>query len=197
MASARRGHRSKPKPRFCAARRGCAWRTCPSASPRRNYAPDAFRTELQGSARRARGALPRRRVRRDRWCTRAPSSSTRCCARCGARNFPPATKPGRSRPSAAMAAASCTRIPTSTSCSSCPRAPDDAGRGVVERFVAFLWDIGLEVGHSVRTVEQCARGKRGRRRRDDHAGRSAAAGRQRRSCSPRCARRCRPIASGR
>jgi [protein-PII] uridylyltransferase len=30
------------------------------------------------------------------------------------------------------------------------------GRGRVEQFVAFLWDIGLEVGHSVRTVEECA-----------------------------------------
>src|SRR6185295_4022833 len=37
-----------------------------------------------------------------------------------------------------------------------PRSPDDAGRGVVERVVTFLWDINLEVGHSVRTVEQCA-----------------------------------------
>src|SRR6187549_3763610 len=37
-----------------------------------------------------------------------------------------------------------------------PEAPDDAGRGVVERVVTFLWDINLEVGHSVRTVAQCA-----------------------------------------
>src|SRR6185369_13704955 len=37
-----------------------------------------------------------------------------------------------------------------------PQSPDDAGRGVVERVVTFLWDINLEVGNSVRTVEQCA-----------------------------------------
>lgn len=30
-------------------------------------------------------------------------------------------------------------------------------RSEVEDFLAFLWDIGLEVGHSVRTVEDCAR----------------------------------------
>ncbi len=37
-----------------------------------------------------------------------------------------------------------------------PAPLDHAGRGRVEQFVAFLWDIGLEVGHSVRTVEECA-----------------------------------------
>src|SRR6187402_1921362 len=37
-----------------------------------------------------------------------------------------------------------------------PSAPDDGGRGVVERLVTFLWDINLEVGHSVRTVQECA-----------------------------------------
>jgi [protein-PII] uridylyltransferase len=31
-----------------------------------------------------------------------------------------------------------------------------ADREPIEKFVAFLWDIGLEVGHSVRTVGQCA-----------------------------------------
>ena len=35
-------------------------------------------------------------------------------------------------------------------------APEERERAKIERFVAFLWDIGLEVGHSVRTVEECA-----------------------------------------
>ncbi len=36
-----------------------------------------------------------------------------------------------------------------------PAAPDAQGRNNVERLVTFFWDIGLEVGHSVRTVEEC------------------------------------------
>ncbi|MGH8309663.1 MAG: [protein-PII] uridylyltransferase, partial [Steroidobacteraceae bacterium] len=36
-----------------------------------------------------------------------------------------------------------------------PASLEDADRARVERLVAFLWDIGLEVGHSVRTVEEC------------------------------------------
>ncbi|MEY4762550.1 MAG: hypothetical protein RLZZ200_2406 [Pseudomonadota bacterium] len=32
----------------------------------------------------------------------------------------------------------------------------DSARGQVEQLVRFLWDIGLEVGHSVRTPSQCA-----------------------------------------
>jgi len=33
----------------------------------------------------------------------------------------------------------------------------DDRRSGLESFLTFLWDIGLEVGHSVRTVEDCAR----------------------------------------
>ena len=36
-----------------------------------------------------------------------------------------------------------------------PQPPDADGRGKLERLVTFFWDIGLEVGHSVRTVEEC------------------------------------------
>ena len=36
-----------------------------------------------------------------------------------------------------------------------PHAAEDAPKQKLERFVGWLWDIGLEVGHSVRTVAEC------------------------------------------
>jgi [protein-PII] uridylyltransferase len=35
------------------------------------------------------------------------------------------------------------------------REPDDGERGSLERLIGLLWDIGLEVGHSVRTIDAC------------------------------------------
>jgi len=59
-------------------------------------------------------------------------------------------------PSAATAAASCTRARTSTSwCCSEERFLD--WQPDIERFLTFLWDIGLEVGHSVRSIDDCQR----------------------------------------
>ena len=37
-----------------------------------------------------------------------------------------------------------------------PEPLSPAHREPVERFVSHLWDVGLEIGHSVRTVDQCA-----------------------------------------
>ena len=36
-----------------------------------------------------------------------------------------------------------------------PRQPDAALTGRLEQLVSLFWDIGLEIGHSVRTVEEC------------------------------------------
>ena len=33
--------------------------------------------------------------------------------------------------------------------------PNDAARTALEQFITLLWDIGLDIGHSVRTVDEC------------------------------------------
>ncbi len=38
-----------------------------------------------------------------------------------------------------------------------PQAPDSQQGGAIEAFVALLWDVGLEIGHSVRTLDECLR----------------------------------------
>lgn len=35
------------------------------------------------------------------------------------------------------------------------REPDSHERDTIEKFIAFLWDLNLDIGHSVRTIEQC------------------------------------------
>ncbi|WP_144241523.1 [protein-PII] uridylyltransferase [Janthinobacterium agaricidamnosum] len=35
------------------------------------------------------------------------------------------------------------------------QAPDDATRDKLEQLVQLLWDLGLEIGHSIRTVDEC------------------------------------------
>ncbi len=42
-----------------------------------------------------------------------------------------------------------------------PQPPDREGSAAIETLVAFLWDIGLEVGHSVRTIAECLDACRG------------------------------------
>jgi [protein-PII] uridylyltransferase len=38
-----------------------------------------------------------------------------------------------------------------------PKSESPPWQGAVERFLTFMWDIGLEVGHSVRTIDDCQR----------------------------------------
>jgi len=38
-----------------------------------------------------------------------------------------------------------------------PKSAVNGGHEGIERFLTFLWDIGLEVGHSVRTIDDCQR----------------------------------------
>ncbi|MGD9842969.1 MAG: [protein-PII] uridylyltransferase [Steroidobacteraceae bacterium] len=38
-----------------------------------------------------------------------------------------------------------------------PKSQDKAWQPKLERFLTFMWDIGLEVGHSVRTIDDCQR----------------------------------------
>jgi [protein-PII] uridylyltransferase len=35
------------------------------------------------------------------------------------------------------------------------QAPDDADRATIENLVGLLWDLGLALGHSVRTLDEC------------------------------------------
>ena len=56
--------------------------------------------------------------------------------------------------SAATAAVNCTRTPTST-CSILVDGDPAEYRDGIETFVQNLWDLKLDIGHSVRTIDQC------------------------------------------
>ena len=58
--------------------------------------------------------------------------------------------------SAATAAASCIRSPTSTLLVLLEGKTERNADAAIGRFLTFLWDIGLEPGHSVRTLDDCA-----------------------------------------
>jgi len=53
------------------------------------------------------------------------------------------------------AVGSSSRIPTSTCCSCCRRRSTRRRPLFVERFIGTLWDIGVEIAHSVRTIAEC------------------------------------------
>ena len=57
--------------------------------------------------------------------------------------------------SGATVAASCIPIPTWTCWSCCPTRRSATSAEPVSAFLALLWDIGLQVGHSTRTVDEC------------------------------------------
>ena len=118
-----------------------------------------------GAARNC-SALRRRRARRDAGARpRAHFIDALLRAGCGRCTPAPRANDWRWWQSAATAAASCTPAPTSTSWCCCPSGElTEAATASIERFVTFLWDIGLEVGHSVRTVDECAEESARRRR---------------------------------
>ncbi len=116
------------------ARRRPAMRRAPAKRDRTAFAhnrrPDSLLAEL-------------RAARRPHAAARIAASSTRC---------PPGPRWSRS---AATAAASSSRISDVDVLVLLPSRPSAGRRAPIERLIAALWDIGLELGHSVRTVDEC------------------------------------------
>ena len=114
-------------------------------------------------------------------CCRAHARADRphAAGRSGATHGPSPTH-WRWSPSAATAAASSSPAPTSMSWSCSPASrPSAEERERLEQLIGMFWDIGLEIGHSVRTVEDCVETARARHHRRDHPARGAPARRQR------------------
>ncbi len=72
---------------------------------------------------------------------------------------------------------------------------DHALKSAIEGFITACWDIGLEIGSSVRTVDECMAEAAGRRHGADGAARIALPVRAPSGCSPRF-RRANPAADG-
>jgi len=118
--------------------------------------PVAGFREALASAMRACASASRTTNRSKRWCATARAWSTSCCAGPG-----PCTRGGE-RDVALIAVGGygrgelhpCSDIDVLILLPKSEVAGDHEG---IERFLAFLWDIGLEVGHSVRTIDDCQR----------------------------------------
>ena len=147
--AADRGRRRLPRaPPPADAARACATR-CKRAA----------RRELLALAAQLRAA-PRAAPTRCCAALARAASTTRCATLWARRRT--ARRTARWWPSAATAAASCSRIPTSTCWCCCPtaRARRDARAGrASKRFISSCWDIGLEIGsqRAHASTNACAR----------------------------------------
>ena len=155
-----------------------------------------FRQVLDGGAELLRERFPADEPVEDLVRDRAPRSSIWCCAPPGCST--PAASP---RISALVAVGGYGRGELHPSSDIdimvlLPKSDSADWQSDIERFLTFLWDIGLEVGHSVRSDRRLpAREPRRHQRRDD-AVRGAPARRTASRCSPACAARSRRTGSG-
>ena len=143
-----------PTPRL---RRGRCSTRLPALLAEAQTLAAAYRELLRAGARGAEGALPRRGAGRGRWCTRAPRSidvvlreAWRAQLVADAVDWALVAVGGYGR--GELHPCSDIDILLLRARGARRRRP----RRASSSFVTFLWDIGLEVGHSVRTVEECA-----------------------------------------